>query len=211
MSATPITDAAKRASLQRPEGFYTAAEDAARDVAALAAAALAGPLVEDVECPDCGGDPDRFANLRIPVCPTCAGTGTVRLVVHVVTPGVTAVAELCRNEVYDITGADYDLAAAILDPQGGDPMSAHDSPWNEVSRIVDERDDPRAEVATLRKLLAVIGERHRQAELLYRAARDDAWKAKQQADRYRRAIAQHRTQVTLGTTVDTELWEVLGD
>jgi len=89
-------------------------------------------------------------------------------------------------------------------------VTAHDTPWGPVARIVDEATELRAENATLRKLLRVISERHRKAELLYRGARDDAWKARQEADRLRQAIARHRERVTLGTAVDDELWEVLG-
>lgn len=87
----------------------------------------------------------------------------------------------------------------------------HQTPWGPVARIVDEVTELRAEVATLRKLVARISEQRRDSELLYRGARDDAWAAKQEADRLRQAIARHRSRVTLGTTVDDELWEVLGD
>ena len=65
-------------------------------------------------------------------------------------------------------------------------MTAAETTWGQVARTVDEVADLRAEVATLRKLVAVIGERHRKAELLYRAARDAAWTSRQEADRLRR-------------------------
>ena len=113
MSATPITDAANADS-------STALNARAR---ALTAAALTGPLVEDVQCPacnDCGWEHD---NHRIP-CRTCGVTGTVRLVVHVVTPDLAVLAQALREvadnwhgePLYDAMNA----AAAILDPQDGD-------------------------------------------------------------------------------------------
>ena len=65
-----------RAMLQdRRGGSYLNTEDI---LAALAAADE--PLTATVECNDCGGDPHRFSDLRIPVCPACDGTGTVRIV-----------------------------------------------------------------------------------------------------------------------------------
>ena len=92
---------------------------------ALAAAALAGPIAEDVTCPTCEGArafcryPDKSER-----CTTCDGWGTVRLVVHVVTPEVAGVADRLRwwgdDWLSQQRCSAERAAAAILDPKDGD-------------------------------------------------------------------------------------------
>ena len=65
------------------------------------------------------------------------------------------------------------------------------SPWGEVTRIVDERDELRAENATLKLIVQRVSEQRREAELLYRGARDEWWRAAQERDRLRAAIREH--------------------
>ena len=142
MTDTPITDAIA-------EGVPSYYEDCIPYTkAALAAAALTGPLVEGVTCPRCGGGGRRESNFHwnaygesgvgvvTTLCQHCSGTGTVRLVVHVVTPEVAALAELFKAAACPAglphTGDDpasdhghtdcwqLHAAAAVLDPQNGE-------------------------------------------------------------------------------------------
>ncbi|MFZ4431660.1 MAG: hypothetical protein ACOYOQ_00535 [Microthrixaceae bacterium] len=117
MGDTPITDAIERTSTDR------------RRLLELAAAALTGPLAEDVECPECGGwaaDPDRVARVAAVPCPTCSGSGTVRLVVHVVTPEVAKVANRLLSGAAAYSAPDGPWADAlrfavdVLNPQDGE-------------------------------------------------------------------------------------------
>jgi hypothetical protein len=84
-----------------PSMRTTTAEEKIRN---LAAATADGPLVEDVECPNCldgvwvNYSPETKTHTEYP-CPTCHGSGTVRLVVHRADP---ALANKLRALVFDM-------------------------------------------------------------------------------------------------------------
>jgi hypothetical protein len=112
---TPITDAVE-VGLMRWHDVDDFARPHPAILAAFAAATLTGPLVEDVICLTCGGGAGAE-------CPTCLGVGTVRLVVHVVTPETADWAKALR-----MVGGWCADVAAILAPSevrgGGPPTGA---------------------------------------------------------------------------------------